>query len=121
MVHQPSNADHEDSETETQKCISEIEEWIIEDEAAAENRLASSTTLRTLPIRKAKLAEQKALADEVRTFNRQFGKVFATSGYRRASCEAPHGAPRGCCLDWGLIEVDVKRIGQNKVQCLYRN
>src|SRR5437016_9444077 len=110
MFHQPSDADHEDSETETQKCISDIEEWITEHEAAAEKGLASSTTLRTLPIRKAKLAEQKALADEVRTFNRQFGEVFATSGYRRAS----RGASRGCCLDWGLIEVDMKRIGQNR-------
>lgn len=56
------------------------------------------------------LAEQKAVADEARTFSRQFGKVFATSGYRRAS--------RGCCLDWGLIEVDMKRMGQNKLRSI---
>ena len=113
MVHQPSDDDHKDSETETQKYISEMEEWIAEDEAAVEAGLASSATLRALPIRKAKLAEQKAVADEVQAFSRQFGKVFATSGYRRAS--------RGCCLDWGLIEVDMKRIGQNKVRCPHRN
>ena len=112
MVHQPSNIDHEDSETETQEHISEMEGWITNAEAAAEAGLASSTTLKALPIRKARLVEQKAVADEVRTFSRQFGKVFATSGYRRAS--------RGCCLDWGLIEVDIKRIGQNKVRYLYR-
>ena len=113
MVHQPSDVDHKDSETETQQYISELEEWIARAEAAAKAELASGTMLKALPIRKAWLAEQKAVVDEVQTFNRQFGKVFATSGYRRAS--------RGCCLDWGLIEVDMKRIGQNKVRCLHRN
>ena len=113
MVHQPSDADHEDSETEAQRNISEIEAWITKAEAAAEAGLASNTTLNALPIRKARLAEEKAAAGEARIFSRQFGKVFATSGYRRAC--------RGCCLDWGLIEVDMKRIGQNKVRCLRRN
>jgi hypothetical protein len=92
--------------------ISKTEAWITKAEAAAEAGLASSTTLNALPIRKARLAEEKAAVLEA-TFNRQFGKAFATSGYRRA--------PRGCCLDWGLIEVDMDRIGQNKVRCLYRN
>jgi len=113
MVHQPSDVDHKYSETDTQEDMSEMEGWITSAEAAAEAGLASSTTLQALPIRKAILAEQKAVADEVRTFSRQFGKAFATSGYRRA--------PRGCCLDWGLIEIDMKRIGQNKVRYLYRN
>ena len=112
-VYQPSNSDHNDSETEAQKIISETEVWITKTETAAEAGLASRTALKVLSIRKARLAEGKAAADEARTFSRQFGKIFVTSRYRRAS--------RGCCLDWGLIEVDMKRIGQNKVGCLHRN
>ena len=53
------------------------------------------------------IEQLEARLQEGQTFDRNFGEVFASSGFKVAS--------RGCSLDWGLIRLNADRSGTNEV------
>ncbi|KAI9886260.1 MAG: hypothetical protein M1823_001931 [Watsoniomyces obsoletus] len=54
------------------------------------------------------LGTYKELRDNVLRFDRRFGRVLASSGYRTS--------PENCLLDWGLVLVDETRAGSNLIR-----
>lgn len=55
---------------------------------------------------KNKEATEKSIRDG-QAFDREFGRIFASSGLRVAAS--------GCSLDWGLVAVNDRITGSNKV------
>ncbi len=64
-----------------------------------------------LLIQKVKVATERV--QELEDYEMELGKFLASSGFRTAES--------GCALDWGLIEVDEKRVEGNFVSFLHFN
>lgn len=72
--------------------------------------MASKAQIRQLNRKIERLAVTTAEVDRIRCFDLNFGRVFASSGFRVAK--------RGCAVDWALIEVDESRVARNIVSVL---
>ena len=106
-VEQPSLADHHAEATRLVELLKDLDDEVVRVEGNIELGIDSERIRQRLQAARERRTTAERLLSEVRSFDRGFGHVWATSGYRIAG--------RGCALDWGLVRVDSRRAGLNEV------
>lgn len=109
-VEQPSQKDHEAAQKALVDQISEFDDRITKYESDRMIGIWSETRQRGWESAREDRATHERLQSEATNFDRAFGHIWATSGYRVAD--------RGCILDWGLVRVKEERRGWNKVSVI---
>lgn len=107
LIEQPSLSDYSKAQEELQVQLTDVERRLHQYQEKLEIGMDSASVRQGLKSTQETQAEYKRLLSDRRIFNRDFGHVWATSGYRVAD--------RGCALDWGLVHVNENRKGLNKV------
>lgn len=107
-VQQPSAADHEAARRTLKDQLAETDVTIATHEKEIEMGMQSRLHLRGLETARRRHQTYQRLLAEIDAFECGLGHVWATSGYRVAAF--------GCAVDWGLVQMDEKRVGSNEVK-----
>lgn len=106
-IEQPAAKDFEEDLERLSSVIASQQAHIEGLEAQIEAGWVTESRIQGLEVMRRRAAGLAAMQATKASFDRSFGSIFGTSGYRTAS--------KGCALDWGIVQVDSRRLGPNEV------
>lgn len=111
LVSSPSETDMEETKRSRLDFLDEQEKRLGQIEIEKENGCMSAARERGLKLQIQRVRVATERVSELEGYETELGYILASSGFRVAES--------GCTIDWGLIEVDEKRVGGNFVSPLH--
>ncbi len=109
LINQPTKKEYDEEKSELKASKKLWAKQVKDDEEREMVFDPEPRIVASLKIAREKLVVATSSRKGSKTFERRFGTVFALSGFRKSG-------RHGCCLDWGLLKVDIGRDGTTMVR-----